>query len=451
MKIRLLETNKEALAELEAFFGKKENLNINEETFCEITKPINLSFSVEECSRLLSHHICESLDSYTQQSQRYVKMGAGAFVTPKEIKELGESSEKEYVELNNEIFEFYNRMTKMKEGFAGRKATENDYVNGIKIEDGRYVLPISTTTNVFVTMNLSRIINFFKVMKRAKFSESEELLEELGKAIESPIIMAKITEFAAQGIIREEQILFTVQKNYEKITPQNNCILINSFNEPILRTGLGALTSTNSTTPSEILEGWKKENKENEKARGVTERVTGYGHTSIIEHARTTFGLMMTLTCYHQFERHRLPSNMRERFEELPIQREVLLPESVKRNKEILKEFNEKVKKVKEYREKLLKRGVREAQAYLLLNCDLLKVISSTNARMDREIMSERLCNNAQGEIRYLYEKKLEQIKKLAPIIYDKIGPGCTRGACPEGTLTCGRIVEVRKKYNIIA
>ncbi|MFA5125654.1 MAG: FAD-dependent thymidylate synthase [archaeon] len=458
MELKLVETNKEQLIELENFLEKKENQNITEETFFELAKQINFSFSIEECSRLLSHHLCESLDSYTQQSQRYVKMNEGAFVIPQEIKELGKETEKEYIQLNNEIFEFYNRMTKIKEGFAGRKAQESDYVHGIKIEDGRYILPISTTTNVFQTMNFSNITRFYKTMNNIKINESRTLLTEADKAIskimgketEKCLVIRKIHEFADKGTADETKIMGQYQKNFDKISAKNNCILINSFNEPILRTGLGALTSTNEKTPSEILSTWEKENIQSEKAKGVTERVTGYGHTSIIEHARTTFGLMMTLTCYHQFERHRLPSNIRERLEIIPAEREVLLPESVKRNTLIEQEFNEKVEKIKRFRAKLKEKGEigKNAQTYLLINADMVKIISSTNARMDKEIMSERLCNNAQWEIRHLYEKKLETLKNTTPLIYDKIGPGCIRGACPEGTLTCGKIIEMREKYN---
>jgi thymidylate synthase (FAD) len=77
----------------------------------------------------------------------------------------------------------------------------------------------------------------------------------------------------------------------------------------------------------------------------------------------------------------------------------------------------------------------------------MLKLISSTNARIDNDILSDRTCNNAQWEIRNLYTKKLEQLKKLGPVLYDNAGPGCTRGKCPEGALTCGKIVEVREKF----
>ncbi len=454
MEVKLAEANKEQLIALEELVSKNFD-KINESTFFELAKEINFSFSLEECSRLLSHHVCESLDSYTQQSQRYVKMGPGAFITPKEITAMGSEIEKEYTDLNIEIFEFYNKMTKMKEGFSGRKAQESDYLYGIKIEDGRYLLPLNTTTNVFHTMNFSNITRLYKTMKRIQVEESKDFLNQIdvelakiiGKDKKESKILQKIHSFAEKDLVNEEIVKEQYKKVMENITPQNNCIMINSFEQPILRTGLGALTSTNEKTPSEILSGWVAQGIELEKGKGVTERVTGYGHTSIIEHARTTFGLMMSLTCYHQFERHRLPSSTRERFENIPIEREIILPESVKRNSEILVEFNEKVAKVKKFRAKLLEKNGKLAQSYLLLNADLLKVISSTNARMDKEIMSERLCNNAQWEIRYLYEKKLDQLRKTDLCIYGKIGPGCTRGACPEGMLTCGKIIQVREKY----
>lgn len=437
MEITLVEINKKELQKLDEFLEKNE---LNAEEFNEIARTINFSFSVENCSRLLSHHICESNDSYTQQSQRYVKMGNEAFVVPKEIKE--NKLIEEYKALNSELFEFYNKITQIKEGFAGRKASENDYVYGIKIEDGRYILPLSTKTNILVTMNLSKIINFFNAIKKSKIIESEELLEEIKK-----ILGKNIGEFVEKNSIETnfEKINEFIQEDFNKISSENNCILLNKFEEPLIRSGLGALTSTNETGASKIKEKWDEKNEAFEKAKSVTERVIGYGHTSIIEHARTNFGMQMSLTCYHQFERHRLPNNVREEFSQIPLEREIIVPPSVKRNKEIEQEFLKKIQKVKEFRKKLTNSGL--ANEYLLLNCDILKLISSTNARIDNEILAERTCNNAQWEIRNLYIKKLEQLQKTSEILYANAGPPCTRGTCPEGALSCGKIIEVRQKF----
>jgi thymidylate synthase (FAD) len=40
-------------------------------------------------------------------------------------------------------------------------------------------------------------------------------------------------------------------------------------------------------------------------------------------------------------------------------------------------------------------------------------------------------------------------VKGIAPTIFGKSGPGCLYAACPEGKMTCGKIEEVRKKYDV--
>ena len=36
---------------------------------------------------------------------------------------------------------------------------------------------------------------------------------------------------------------------------------------------------------------------------------------------------------------------------------------------------------------------------------------------------------------------------KRSPIIFNKKGPKCVGGPCPEGKMTCGKIVEIREKF----
>jgi len=38
----------------------------------------------------------------------------------------------------------------------------------------------------------------------------------------------------------------------------------------------------------------------------------------------------------------------------------------------------------------------------------------------------------------------LRLVKPLAPVIFGAAGPGCIAGACPEGTMTCGKAASVR-------
>ena len=41
----------------------------------------------------------------------------------------------------------------------------------------------------------------------------------------------------------------------------------------------------------------------------------------------------------------------------------------------------------------------------------------------------------------------LKQLKIAAPILFKNIGPKCVQGPCPEGNMTCGKIVKIREKF----
>jgi thymidylate synthase (FAD) len=41
----------------------------------------------------------------------------------------------------------------------------------------------------------------------------------------------------------------------------------------------------------------------------------------------------------------------------------------------------------------------------------------------------------------------LRLVRPLAPTIFREAGPGCLGGPCPEGTMTCGQLVEVRERF----
>jgi len=40
----------------------------------------------------------------------------------------------------------------------------------------------------------------------------------------------------------------------------------------------------------------------------------------------------------------------------------------------------------------------------------------------------------------------LEDARGKAPLLFETAGPGCVRGRCPEGKMTCGKPAEVRRE-----
>ena len=79
-----------------------------------------------------------------------------------------------------------------------------------------------------------------------------------------------------------------------------------------------------------------------------------------------------------------------------------------------------------------------EDARYILPNACETKIVVTMNIRELMHFFSNRCCNRAQWEIRELAWKMLELVRPTAPFIFRTAGPGCMRGACPEGKMCCG-------------
>ena len=88
----------------------------------------------------------------------------------------------------------------------------------------------------------------------------------------------------------------------------------------------------------------------------------------------------------------------------------------------------------------LLEEGIPEEDArYILPNATPTRLLMTMNARELRHFFSLRCCNRAQWEIREMADRMLELCKGAAPELFEDAGPGCIRGACPEGKRSCGK------------
>jgi thymidylate synthase (FAD) len=152
---------------------------------------VAFTFAVEGVSRSLTHQLVRHrIASYSQQSQRYVKLEQFEYIIPPEIEKDSrteevyraamESSQKAYNELADLLKERYVAEG-MKPGAAEKKA----------IEDARYVFPNACETKIIVTMNVRSLLNFFhhRCCNRAQW-EIRELAFQMLKLVKevSPAI-----------------------------------------------------------------------------------------------------------------------------------------------------------------------------------------------------------------------------------------------------------------------
>ena len=179
-----------------------------------------------------------------------------------------------------------------------------------------------------------------------------------------------------------------------------------------------------------------------EKIRKVLTTIMASGHFSTLEHASYTFaveGVSRALT--HQLVRHRLASynQQSQRYVKFKEEPPIVRPASVDTNPEAAQAFDEAIEACWQAYDKLVQAGVPAEDArYILPNACETKIVVTMNIRELMHFFSNRCCNRAQWEIRELARKMLELVRPTAPFIFRTAGPGCMRGACPEGKMCCG-------------
>ena len=174
----------------------------------------------------------------------------------------------------------------------------------------------------------------------------------------------------------------------------------------------------------------------------VLRTIMAGGHFSTLEHASYTFaidGVSRALT--HQLVRHRLASfnQQSQRYVAYHDGLDVIKPESIAANEEASRLFDQMIESTVEAYKAFLDAGVPAEDArYILPNAAETKIVVTMNIRELLHFFSLRCCNRAQWEIRELAWRMLDLVRETAPYIFKDAGPGCVRGACPEGKMSCG-------------
>ena len=211
-----------------------------------------------------------------------------------------------------------------------------------------------------------------------------------------------------------------------------------------------------------------------EKTADFLGKVSAFGHESPIEHVTFTFGIEgVSRALMAQMTRHRIASFsvQSQRYVKANSFTFVTPPEiAADPDSEALflaamaaaQEAYDKLEAVleKNHTARMVEQGISLKQArskaqklagedarFVLPNACTTKMMCTMNARSLLNFFSLRCCNRAQWEIRALAEQMLRLVHGVAPHIFAKAGPGCLRGDCPEGAMTCGQQAEMRAKY----
>ncbi len=98
---------------------------------------------------------------------------------------------------------------------------------------------------------------------------------------------------------------------------------------------------------------------------------------------------------------------------------------------------------------KAARKMANEDARFVLPNACCTKMMMTMDTRSLYNFFRLRCCNRAQWEIREVARQMLEECRKVAPHLFQKAGPACLYGPCPEGKMSCGKMAEVRQMYGV--
>ena len=173
------------------------------------------------------------------------------------------------------------------------------------------------------------------------------------------------------------------------------------------------------------------------------------GHFSPVEHVSFTFaaeGVSRALS--HQLVRHRIASYSQQSQRYVKMDGfAYVIPPSVQKDPKAAEVFTRAMEEINEAYKRLADLVHHEDARYVLPNACETKIVFTFNCRSLYNFFEHRCCERAQWEIRRLAYQMLGEVKKVAPLLFTKAGPPCTtRGICPEGKMSCGRLDRLKEK-----
>ena len=184
-------------------------------------------------------------------------------------------------------------------------------------------------------------------------------------------------------------------------------------------------------------------------------RIMGMGHDSVLEHASFTFGIEgVSRVLLAQITRHRLASFsvQSQRYVSYESGFGYIVPPKIEAlGAEAVAEFEQQMDTLHQWytrwQEKLgTGEGGNEDARFVLPGACETRMMVTMNVRELRHFFSLRMCTRAQWEIRALANEMHRLCMEVAPALFANAGPGCLRGACPEGEKTCGRMLQIRSE-----
>ena len=187
-------------------------------------------------------------------------------------------------------------------------------------------------------------------------------------------------------------------------------------------------------------------------------KIMSMGHDSVLEHASFTFGIEgVSRTLLAQITRHRVASFsvQSQRYVSYEKGFGYIVPPKIEAlGADAVAEFERQMDTMHQWyvqwQEKLgTGEGGNEDSRFVLPGACETRMMVTMNVRELRHFFSLRMCSRAQWEIRALATEMHRLCMEVAPALFADAGPGCLRGACPEGEKSCGKLRQMREERKV--
>lgn len=410
---------KEALAEIAK--ARKSNTSIIFEMgHSSVAEHAVFNLDLIGVSRFLTELIQRSrVASFTEKSQRYVTFGKD-YIIPEELANRPKLKQP-YKELMNALFaEYENSFNELCKLYAKTKPQlKPKEREALAKEDARYILPLSTKTQMGVTLNARSLENLLRRLSKSPLKEAAELKELIYSKVYqiAPSLIRYTENDDYSGSIDLDRVGFSgfMQQELpwvEELDLNNKLKLISAPNNPddsilaaiIYQHGelsWGETRETVSGLPRMIKQQLWNQVFANLKAWHKLPRA--------FETMDFSYELSMSECCWAQFKRHRFCTILRKG----GYSQVVKIPEVIKDIKR--SEYWQELTRLSGRMGNSLPARLVHLAPYYRTNASTLTVYAKMNLREIYHFIRLRSDEHAQWEIRELSNLMAKQIKKQAP------------------------------------
>lgn len=199
----------------------------------------------------------------------------------------------------------------------------------------------------------------------------------------------------------------------------------------------GLISLAKSATPEQI-------------ERFLSEKILPTRHLSVVEHIPPAFLIDgISRVCSHQLVRHRhfsfsQASQRYIDFAKIKLDEEqmvfpFIIPPKIRANPGFVMTYVSAIRETLSGYYTLRSGGIFPEDArFLFPNATATRLVMSGNHRVWMEMIPKRTCATAQWEIDMVATKITQQLLETDRVLYESVGPTCSKGKCDQGKRSCG-------------